>query len=82
MLSRLPRLGWRGGRPATGLAGSRLLGPLLHNPVHARQRVLDFRTVGDLLGRELVLAQAAGQIRPKLQLAQPDLKELPAVRTG
>jgi hypothetical protein len=59
-----------------------LLCLLLYNPVHASQRVLNLGTTGNLLGRELVPAQAAGQIGPELQLAQPDLEELPAVRTG
>jgi len=82
MFSRLPQLGWRSGRHAPGPAGSRLQHPLLHNPAHARQRVLDLGTMGNLLGRELVPAQTAGQIRPELELAQPDLEQLPTVRAG
>jgi hypothetical protein len=38
--------------------------------------------MGDLCGRELVPAQAAGQICAELQLAQPDFEHLPAKRAG
>ena len=66
------------------LASARLLTPhaLSHNRLHARQRVLNVGPTGNLSGRELVPAQAAGQIRPELKLPQPDLKQLLAVRTG
>jgi hypothetical protein len=50
--------------------------------LHARQRALNLGTAVNLPGRELVPAQATGQIRPELELAQPDLELLLAVRTG
>ncbi|WP_262032075.1 hypothetical protein [Microvirga sp. Mcv34] len=82
MLNRLPRLGWRKGLPATSLAGSRLLCPMPHGRLHASQRVLNLETIGDLTGVEFVPAQPTGQIHPELELPQPDLEQLLAVRTG
>jgi hypothetical protein len=55
--------------------------PLPHDCLHASQRVLNLGTTGNLLGRELVPAQTAGQIRSELELAQPHLEQLSAMRT-
>ena len=55
---------------------------LLRNLLHARQRLLNLRTIGDLPGGEFVPAQPTGQIGPKLQFPQPDLELLLAVGTG
>jgi hypothetical protein len=62
----------------------RLLIPHLvpDNHLHAAQRVLNLGKAGNLLGRELMPAQTAGQICSELQLPQPHLEQLPAVRTG
>jgi hypothetical protein len=58
-----------------------LLCSLLHNPGHARQRVLNLGTIGHVTGCELVPAETAGQISPELKLPQPDFEQLLAVRT-
>ena len=58
-----------------------MLCSLLHNPVQARQRVLNLGTIGNITGRELVPAETAGQISPELKLTQPDFEWLLAVRT-
>jgi hypothetical protein len=50
--------------------------------VHAGQSILNLGAIRNLLSRELVPAQAADQIRPELELPQPDLEHLVAVRTG
>jgi len=55
---------------------------LAHNCLHARQRILNLGAAGNLPGRKLVPAQAASQICPELQLPQPHLERLPAVRAG
>jgi hypothetical protein len=55
---------------------------LLHNPVHASQCALYLSTIGNIAGRELMLAQTADQIGSELELSQPDFEPLPAVRTG
>jgi hypothetical protein len=56
--------------------------PLFRNPMHASQRTLDLGTIRNLLSREFVPAETAGQISPELQLPQPHLEQLPAMRTG
>ena len=56
--------------------------PLPDNHLHAAQRVLNLGTTRNLLSRELVPAQPADQIGSELQLAQPDLEQLQAMRTG
>jgi hypothetical protein len=55
---------------------------LLHDLLHASQRLLNLGTIGDLPGGEFVSAQTAGQIRTELELPQPDLEHLLAVGTG
>jgi hypothetical protein len=55
---------------------------LLDDLLHASQRLLNLGTIGDLPGVEFVPAQPTGQIRPELELPQPDLEHLVAVRTG
>jgi hypothetical protein len=50
--------------------------------VHASQSILNLGAIRNLLSRELVPAQSADQIRPELELPQPDLEHLVAVRTG
>jgi hypothetical protein len=64
------------------LTRPRRLCSLLHNPVHASQSILNLGAIRNLLSRELVPAQSADQIRPELELPQPDLEHLVAVRTG
>jgi len=56
--------------------------PLPHDWLHASQCVLNLRTIRHVPGRELVPAQPTGQISPELELAQPHLEQLPAVRAG
>jgi hypothetical protein len=55
---------------------------LLDDLLHASQRLLNLGTIGDLTGVEFVPAQPTGQIRPELELPQPDLEHLLAVGTG
>jgi hypothetical protein len=66
------------------LTYARLLIPhaLPHDCLHASQRALNLGTIRDFISRELVSAETAGQISPELQLSQPHLEQLPAVRTG
>lgn len=68
----------------TVATSARLLIPhmLPHDRLQASQRVLNFGTIGNLLSGELVPAQTAGQVCPKLKLPYPDLEYLPTVRTG
>ncbi|ANY84180.1 hypothetical protein BB934_38710 (plasmid) [Microvirga ossetica] len=54
---------------------------LLHNLLHAIQRLLNLRTIRDLPGGEFVPAQPTGQISPKVKFPQPDLEQLMAART-
>jgi hypothetical protein len=54
----------------------------LHNPVHARQSILNFGTIRNLLSRELMPAQPTGQICPEAKLPQPDLEQPMAMRTS
>jgi len=56
--------------------------PVPDDHLHAAQRVLNFGTARNLLNRELVPAETADQICPKLKLPQPDLEPLLAVRTS
>lgn len=62
------------GRPRTHL--------LCDDPVHSGKRLLNLGAIGDILGRELVTAQAAGQLGPELELSQTDLEQLSALRAG
>jgi hypothetical protein len=55
---------------------------LLHDLVHASQRLLNLGTIGDLPGGEFVPAQPTGQIGPKVKFPQPHLEHLLAVGTG
>jgi hypothetical protein len=55
---------------------------LLHDLLHASQRLLNLGAIGDLPGGEFVSAQTAGQIGPKVKFPQPDLEHLLAVGTG
>ena len=61
-------------------------GPRTHllcdDPVHSGKRLLNLGAIGDILGRELVTAQAAGQLGPELELSQTDLEQLSALRAG
>jgi hypothetical protein len=50
--------------------------------VHASQSILNLGAIRNVLSRELVPAQAAGQISSEPQLPQPDLEQLLATRTG
>ncbi|WP_457093104.1 hypothetical protein [Microvirga sp. P5_D2] len=59
-----------------------MLHPLLHRLVHASQRPVYLSTIGNIAGRELVLAEPTDQIGSELELSQPDFEQLPAVRTG
>jgi hypothetical protein len=55
---------------------------LLHDLLHASQRLLNLGMIRDLPGGELVPAQPTGQISPKVKFPQPDLEHLLAARTG
>ena len=52
-------------------------------PKHPEPRdILNLGAIRNVLSRELVPAQAAGQISSEPQLPQPDLEQLLATRTG
>lgn len=53
---------------------------LLDNAAHAGQGILNVGTIRNLLSREFVPAETAGQVCPKLEFPQPDLEQFPAVR--
>jgi hypothetical protein len=55
---------------------------MLHNSVHVSEHVLNLGTPENLLSRELMPAETAGQICFELQLSQADLEQPPALRTG
>jgi hypothetical protein len=78
----LARLKPRGCCHVSWLTRLRRLCSLLHNPVHARQSILNFGTIRNLLSRELMPAQPTGEICPEAKLPQPDLEPLLAVRTS
>ena len=82
MPNNLARLRRRRCSHISWLTRPRRLCSLLHNPVHASQSILNLGAIRNLLSRELVPAQPTGQIRPELELPQPDLEHLVAVRTG
>jgi hypothetical protein len=67
---------------ASGAARLHRSHALLDDLLHASQCVLNLRTIRHVPGRELVPAQPTGQISPELELAQPHLEQLPAVRAG
>ncbi|MBO1908319.1 hypothetical protein J4G37_25955 [Microvirga sp. 3-52] len=50
--------------------------------MHASQSLLNLGAIRNVLSRELVPAQPTDQIRPELELPQPDLEHLLAVGTG
>ncbi|WP_445503735.1 hypothetical protein [Microvirga sp. G4-2] len=53
-----------------------------HELSHTSKSLLNLRTIRHILGRKLVLAQPANEIRPELELPNPDLEQALAVRTG
>lgn len=62
--------------------GRRAPHALFHNPLHVSQRLLNLRLASNLPGRKLVPAEPTDKVGPKLQLSEPDLEQLLAVRAG
>ena len=55
---------------------------VLHDLLHASQRLMNLGAIGDLPGGEFVPAQPTDKIGTELQLPEPDLEQLLAHGTG
>jgi hypothetical protein len=67
---------------ASGAARLHRSHAVLHDLLHANERILNLGAIGYLRGCEFVPAQPTDKIRTELQLPQPDLEQLLAVGTG